>query len=164
MLVGKVLLRIRRKNNTVGAAYMHFTVVKGRNKHWRLVGLQAMTRRRKKMKFIALRMTTMMFTMPMMMMFTTPMMHAGKVGACENAPRVVACPSQLHCPILLVPSYLSYLSCPILLVKSYLSCLFVKEIHMPKSEKFYYPISPFLAYGSGLLCLEPACCVLEYYD
>ena len=112
MLVGKVLLRIRRKNNTVGAAYMHFTVVKGRNKHWRLVGLQAMTRRRKKMKFIALRMTTMMFTMPMvMMMFTTPMMHAGKVGACGNAPRVVACPRQLHCPILLVLFCFSCLTC-----------------------------------------------------
>ena len=72
-----------------------------------MVGLQAMARRRKKMKFIALRMTTMMFTMPMMMMFTTPMMYAGKVGACGNAPRVVACPRQLHCPILLVLSCLS---------------------------------------------------------
>ena len=36
-----------------------------------------------------------------------PMMHAAKVGAGGNAPRVVGCPRQLHCAILLVPSCLS---------------------------------------------------------
>ena len=56
-------------------------------------------------------------------MLTIPMMHKAKVGAAENAPRVLACPRQLHCAILLVAnltcvlSVLSYL-CSILLVSS----------------------------------------------
>ena len=61
------------------------------------------------------------------MMLTIPMMHKAKVGAAENAPRVLACPRQLHCAILLVANltyscYLSFLIC----VLSYLCLVWIQ--------------------------------------
>ena len=54
-------------------------------------------------------------------MLTIPMMHKAKVGAAENAPRVLACPRQLHCAILLVANLTSAI-CPFLFV-FYLTCV-----------------------------------------
>ena len=57
------------------------------------------------------------------MMLTIPMMHKAKVGAAENAPRVLACPRQLHCAILLVANLTSACAiCPFLFV-FYLTCV-----------------------------------------
>ena len=56
------------------------------------------------------------------MMLTIPMMHKAKVGAAENAPRVLACPRQLHCAILLVANLTCAAICPFLFV-FYLTCV-----------------------------------------
>ena len=91
--------------------------------------------------------------------------------------------SHLTCPILVVLSYLSNLTCPVFLSKKCTCQNLRNSTYTPYENAPYVvacpcqllrasallshltcPISPFLAYGSGLLCLEPACCVLEYYD
>ena len=107
MLVGNLLLRRTSRNNTVGAAYMHFTLVKGRNKHWRLAQPPAchdMKEEKGDVHSPDGEDDGVHHDDEGDDVQHTPVMHGAKVGAGGNAPRVVACPRQLHCAILLVPS------------------------------------------------------------